>query len=158
MEKLKTVTVASSLCGSLSIIAPYWYLLSFLLHGLLSIKAKVSLHDNLWTSSLNPTSCPHSAGWYTIISSIVCAHRDVYLPWTRMCTEVVLGRLLVWTAHTYRPSSVMSTFSILMANSSWLRVIRLTLGSTDHLSSPAYSILDRFSHAVCLTSSPCAQL
>lgn len=80
------------------------------------------------------------------------------LPWTRMCTEVVLGRLLVWTAHTYCPSSVMSTFSILMVNSSWLRVTRLTLGSTDHLSSPAYSILDRFSHAVCVTTSPCAHL
>lgn len=81
-----------------------------------------------------------------------------YLPWTRMCTEVVLGRLLVWTAHTYWPSSVMSTFSILMVNSSWLRVTRLTLGSTDHLSSPAYSILDRFSHAVWVTMSPCAHL
>lgn len=80
------------------------------------------------------------------------------LPWTRRCTEVVLGRLLVCTAHTYWPSSVMSTFWILMVNSSWFRVTRLTLGSTDHLSSPAYSMLDRLSHAVCVTTSPCAHL
>lgn len=88
----------------------------------------------------------------------VCRGGGCVLPWTRRCTEVVLGRLLVCTAHTYWPSSVMSTFWILMVNSSWFRVTRLTLGSTDHLSSPAYSMLDRLSHAVCVTTSPCAHL
>lgn len=95
---------------------------------------------------------------FSIISAAVAVFILASLPCTRMWTEVVLGRLLVWIAHTYCPSSVMSTFSILIVNSSWLRVTKLTLGSIDHLSSPAYSILDRLSHAVCVTTSPSAHL
>ncbi len=89
-------------------------------------------------------------------------HRDTSetpnSPWTMMCTDVVRGLLLVCTAQMYWPSSVKSTSSILMVNSSWFRVTKLTRGSTDHLSSPAYSILDLLSHAVCVTKSPCEQL
>lgn len=70
----------------------------------------------------------------------------------------VWGLSRVWNEQVYSPSSYTLTLLMMMLNSEMVLTNSCTRESMDHLSLPAYRILERFSHATRVTSVSMEQL
>lgn len=74
-------------------------------------------------------------------------------PWTMRYTCAVRGLVRAWKLHVYGPSSATATRSIWMEKSLSLLLAIETRESRDHFSFPVNRMLERFSHALWVTSS-----